>query len=153
LEAEGEIAGINCEVPIFLSELSLGPEEKLFIYVNGSAQMKRNEAAIAGQLWVQGDRQMTVANGVFDGMANTKESAVLAAVSEAVTWRPVQDSVGRRKGQRVIIYPKDLPALEAVLSTGDPNIDSTDGHPIAHQVILRESQTYEHPPVFVKEDS
>jgi hypothetical protein len=43
--------------------------------------------------------------------------------------------------------------LEAVLGTGDPNLDSSDGHPIAHEVILRESQTYEHPPVFVKEDS
>jgi hypothetical protein len=153
LEAEGEIAGINCEVPTFLSELSLDPEEKLIICVNGSVQMKRNKAAIAGQLWVQGDRQMTVASGVLDGMANTKESAVLAAVSEAVTWRPVQDSDGPRKGQRVIIYTKDLPALEAVLSTGDPNIDSSDGHPIAHEVILRESQTYEHPRAFVKEDS
>jgi hypothetical protein len=73
--------------------------------------MMRNEAAIAGQLWIQGGRQMTVSNGVLDGMANTKESAVLAAASEAVTWRPVQDSDGLRKGQRVIIYPKDLPQL------------------------------------------
>jgi hypothetical protein len=148
-EAEGEIAGINCEVPTFSSELSLDPEEKLIICVNGSVQMKRNEAAIAGQLWVQGDRQMTVSNGVLDGMANTKECAILAAV----TWPPVQDSEGPRKGQLVIIYPKDLPQLEAVLSTGDPNIDSSDGHPIAHEVILRESQTYVHPPVFVMEAS
>jgi hypothetical protein len=153
LEAEEEIAGINCEVPTFLSELSLDPEEKLYICVNGSVQMMRNEAAIAGQLWIQGGRRMTVSNGVPDGMANTKESAILAAESEAVTWRPVQDSEGSRKGQRVIIYPKDLPQLEEVLSTGDPNVDNSDGHPIAYEVILRESQTYEHPPIFLKEDS
>jgi hypothetical protein len=146
LEAEGEIAGINCEVPTFLSELSLDSEEKLIICVNGSEQMKRNEVAIAGQLWVQGDRQMTVSNGVLDGMANTKEPAVLTAVSEAVTWRPVQDPDGPRKGQRVIISLKDLPQLEAVLSTGDPNVDSSDGLRTHQKVrlILRESQTYEH---------
>jgi hypothetical protein len=153
LEAEGEIAGINCEIPTFLSELSLDPEEKLFICVNGSVQMITNEAAIADQLWIQGGRQMTVSNGVPAGMANTKESAVLAAASEAVTWRRVQDTDGPRKGQRVIIYPKDLPQLEAVLYAGDPNVDSYDGHPIAYEVILRESQTYEHPPIFLKEDS
>jgi hypothetical protein len=115
--------------------------------------MMRNEVAIAGQLWIQGDRRMTVSNGVKDGMANTKESAVITAASEAVTWRPVQDSEGSRKGQRVIIYPKDLPQLEAVLSSGDPNIDSSDGHPIAYEAILRASQDYEHPPIFLKEDS
>jgi hypothetical protein len=153
LEAEGEIAGINCEVPIFLSELSLNFEEKLFICVDGSVQMKRNEAAVAGQFWVQEDRQMTAANFVLDGMANTKESAILSAVSQAATWRPVQDSEGARKGQRIIIYPKDVSILEEVFNTGDPNVDSSDGHSIAHEVILRESQTYDHPPVFVKEDS
>jgi hypothetical protein len=39
------------------------------------------------------------------------------------------------------------------LNAGDPNADSSDGHPIAYEVILRESQTYEHPPIFLKEDS
>jgi hypothetical protein len=40
-----------------------------------------------------------------------------------------------------------------VLSTGDPNADSCDGYPIVYETILRESQTYEHPPIFLKEDS
>jgi hypothetical protein len=153
LEAEGEIAGINTEVPTFLSELSLDPEEKVYICVNGSVQMMRNEAAIAEQLWIQGDRRMIVANGISDGTAKTKDSAVLAAASAAVTWRPVQDAEGSRKGQRVIIYPKDLPQFEEVLRTGDPNVDNADGHPIVYEVILRESQTHEHPPIFLKEDS
>jgi hypothetical protein len=43
--------------------------------------------------------------------------------------------------------------LEAVLSTGDPTIDSADGHPIAYTQLLPASQSYEHPPIFLKEDS
>jgi hypothetical protein len=37
------------------------------------------------------------------------------------------------------------------LSTGDPNIDSEDGHPIAYSVILQAAQSYERPPFFLKE--
>jgi hypothetical protein len=43
--------------------------------------------------------------------------------------------------------------LGAVISSGDPNIDNVDGHPIAYEVILRESQQFENHPIFVKEDS
>jgi hypothetical protein len=42
--------------------------------------------------------------------------------------------------------------LEAVLSTGDPNVDPVDGHPIAYTK-LQESQKFERPPIFVREDS
>jgi hypothetical protein len=115
--------------------------------------MKRNEEQIAGQLWIQGDRQMTASNKVLDGMANTRESAVLSAVVEAVAWRHAGEPKGSRKGQRVIVYPKDIPQLDAVLSTRDPNIDSVDGHPIASQAILQHSDGYENPPVFLSEDS
>jgi hypothetical protein len=52
---------------------------------------------------------------------------------------------GSRKGQRVVIYPKYLPQLEAVLSTGDPSIDSEDGHPIAYAMSRS--------PLFLREDN
>jgi hypothetical protein len=115
--------------------------------------MKRNEAAVGGQLWIQGQRQMTAMNRVAEGLANDKEGAILSAVDEAVTWMSALDlDEGPRKGQRVVIYPKEMTQLEQVLSTGDPNIDDVNGHPIAYVSILLAAQSYEHPPVFLKED-
>jgi hypothetical protein len=52
-----------------------------------------------------------------------------------------------------VIYPKEISQLETVLSTGDPNIDPEDGHPIAYTKLLQASQSFEHPPIFLKEDS
>jgi hypothetical protein len=115
--------------------------------------MKRNEEQIAGQLWIQGDRQMTASNKVLDGMANTRESAVLSAVVDAVAWRHAGEPEGPRKGQRVIVDPKDISQLPAVLSMRDPSIDNVDGHPIAYQAILQHSDGYENPLVFLSEDS
>jgi hypothetical protein len=43
--------------------------------------------------------------------------------------------------------------LGEVLSTGDPNIDSVDGHPIAYTAILQAIRTFENPPIILKEDS
>jgi hypothetical protein len=87
-------------------------------------------------------------------MPNTKEAAILSAVAEAVTWKNEALEVeGPRKGQRVVIYPKELTQLDAVLRAGDPNIDSENGHPIAYQQVLSESQKYENPPLFLREDS
>jgi hypothetical protein len=59
---------------------------------------------------------------------------------------------GARKGQRVVIYPKELSQLETVLSTGDPNTDSEDGHQVAYTAILQAAQSYERPPLLLKED-
>jgi hypothetical protein len=86
-------------------------------------------------------------------MANTRDSALLYAAAEAVTWNHASQPDEGRKGQRIIIFPRDLPQLEEFLATADPNVDSEDGHPIAYEAILRESQKYETPPLFVKEDS
>jgi hypothetical protein len=118
------------------------PEEQVIICVNSSEEMKRNEEAIGGQLWMQSGRQMTASNRVIDGMANFRESAILSAAAEAVTWRHAHEVDGPRKGQRVVIYPKDLPQLEAVLNSGDPNIDSADGHSIAYNAILQARQKF-----------
>jgi hypothetical protein len=104
--------------------------------------------------WIQGDRQMTASSLALEGMANTKEGAVLTAAVEAVTWKHCfEPDEGPRKGQRVAIYPKEMTQLELVLSTGDPSIDNVDGHPIAYAHLLQAAQSYEHPPIFLKEDS
>jgi hypothetical protein len=135
--------------------MTLDPAEEMIICVNGSEEMKHNETAMAGQLWIQGDRMMTASNSPFDGMANTKEAAILSGVAEAVAWKneALEPEDPPRKGQRVVIYPKDLVQLDAVLSTGNPNVDSTSGHPIAYERILAHAHTFENPPIFIKADA
>jgi hypothetical protein len=70
-------------------------------------------------------------------------------------WKHALELDGPRKGQRgmAIIYPKDLPQLEAALSSGDSSVDSVDGHPVAYEAILQASQSFENRPVFLKEAS
>jgi hypothetical protein len=88
-------------------------------------------------------------------MANTKEAAILSAVAEAVAWKneALEPEEPPRKGQRVVIYPKYLIQLDAVLSTGNPNVDPESGHPIAYERILAHAQTFENPPIFIKADA
>jgi hypothetical protein len=153
LEAENEISGIDCDVSDFLSGMTLDPNEQAVICVNGSQGMKRNEQAMAGQLWMQSDRKMTAANPAFDGMENTREAAILSAVAEAVVWRNEALEIdGPRKGQRVVIYPKELTQLGEVLTTGNPNIEEEKRHHIAYQKVLAAAQAYECPPLFLSED-
>jgi hypothetical protein len=151
MEAENAIAGINCDIPHFLEDMTL--EEPVYVCINSSEEMARGEQAIAGQLWIQGDRQMTDSSTVPEGMADTTDSGLLAAVAEAVSWNHASQNDEGRKGQRVIIYPKDLTQLDELLSTCDPNADPEDGHPIAYEIILRESAKYEATPQFWREDS
>jgi hypothetical protein len=98
---------------------------------------------------------MTAANPVFPGMANTAESAILSATAEALERRndALEQPDPPRKGQRVIIYPKDMWGLEEVLATGDPNADTEDGHEIAYQRVFAAAAQFEVTPTFLKEDS
>jgi hypothetical protein len=97
IEAEENVAGISTDVADFLLEMSFEPEDTLVICVSGSEEMKRNEEAIAGQLSMQGDRQMTASNKVAEGMVNSRESAILTAAGEAVTWRHITEPEGLEK--------------------------------------------------------
>jgi hypothetical protein len=96
---------------------------------------------------------MTATNSVLEGMANTRDSALLCAAAEAVTWNHASPPDENRKGQRVVIFPKELVQLEAFLATSDPCVDPDDGHPLAYETITRESAKFETPPLFVKADS
>jgi hypothetical protein len=82
IEAEKEVSSINCDVAYFLSGMSFDPNDQVVICVNGSEEMKRNEEAIGGQLWMQGDRQMSASNRVLEGMADSRESTILSAAAE-----------------------------------------------------------------------
>jgi hypothetical protein len=86
-------------------------------------------------------------------MADTKDSALLAAAAEAVSWNHASQPDHPRKGQRVIIYPRELTQLEEFLSAGDPNVDPEDGHSLAYITILQESAKFELTPLFLNEDS
>jgi hypothetical protein len=153
MKAEEEISGINCDVADFVSQMSLDPAEEVIIYVNGSQEMKKGEKAMAGQLWVQGDRMMTASNPAFDDMANTREAAVLSAAAEAIAWRnEALETPGPRKGQRVVIFPKDIEHLEEVLAMANPDADPRDGHPIAYKRVVEAAAEFEVPPIFLKED-
>jgi hypothetical protein len=125
----------------------------VIICVNGSQEMKRGETAMAGQLWIQGDRKMSVSNSPLPGMANTKEAAVLSAVADAVSWKneAIEPVDPPRKGKRVVVYPKELSHLDSVITSGDLSVD--DEHVIAYQAILEHAQSFEVPPVFIKEDA
>jgi hypothetical protein len=71
-------------------------------------------------------------------MSDTKESALLVAAAEAVTWNHASQPDFPRKGQRIIVYPQELTALDEFLASGDPNINPDEGHPLAFQTILQE---------------
>jgi hypothetical protein len=115
-------------------------------------EMKREEEAVAGQFWEQSDRQTTAYNIPYPGMANSRESAILTAVAEAVNWKHALEGDGPRQGQRVVIYPKELSQLDQVLSSENPDIDSEDGHPIAYATIIQAVHSYENRPLILRED-
>jgi hypothetical protein len=152
MKPEEDISGINCDIAEFVSQMS--STEEVIICVNGSQEMNTGETAMAGQLWIQGDRMMTAANPAFPGMSNSKESAILSATAEAFEWRndALEQPDPPRKGQRVIIYPKDLWGLEEVLAMGDPNVEAEDGHEIAYRRIFAAAAQFESTPTFLKED-
>jgi hypothetical protein len=82
IEAEREVAASNCEATVFLSEMTFDPAEQVIVCVNGSEEMTRGKAAVAGPLLTQGERRMRASNIVQQGMANTRESAILSAAVE-----------------------------------------------------------------------
>jgi hypothetical protein len=61
---------------------------------------------------------MTATNVILPGMKNEADSAAIVAVAEAVEWKHAMEPVGeKRKGQCVVIYPRTLDKLEAVLAS------------------------------------
>jgi hypothetical protein len=115
--------------------------------------MNRNERSIAGQSWIQGDRSMTASNLVPDGMADTKDSALLTAVAEAVSWNHASQPDQPRQGQRIIIYPEHLTQMDEYLASGNPDDGQDAGHEIAFNTILQEQAKYESTPIIVNESS
>jgi hypothetical protein len=154
-KAEEAIAGINCDVADFLPGMNPDPADPVIICVNTGKSMKRNEQAVGGQLWMQGDRLISATNVPLEGMTNGSTSAVLTAVVEAVEWRHATEFVSdgsKRPGERVVIYPPELDRLGTVLTSKSTNCDLSEGHKIACERILSASDSFEHPPKFFPSD-
>jgi hypothetical protein len=117
------------------------------VCINTGTSMKKNETILGGQLWLQEDRSMTTVNGIFEGMPNTRESAILSAAVEAVQWKhPIERVSEERKRltSSVVIYPAEMPQLEEVLSEFSRNpSEQEDGSHIALSKILEKSAEYE----------
>jgi hypothetical protein len=112
--------------------MSADPAETVIICANAGESFKRHEQHLGGQLWIQGDRQMTATNMPLEGMSNDADSATLSGVSEAIEWVHVlEDAQPKRTTQRVVIYLPTLTEFSRVLS-GDCS-DLEDGHEIAYQ--------------------
>jgi hypothetical protein len=156
IEAEKEIAAINADIPEFLSQMTLDPNDLVVIVTNACEEMKRDEIAYGGQLWMQQDRHMAVANPVILGEPNSREAAIISAVCEAVEWThalEIPDAEDKRLGQRVIIYPKELTGLSQVISTGNPIVpDAIEDHSALYERILIKSEKFGRRPLFLSED-
>jgi hypothetical protein len=61
---------------------------------------------------------MSAVNLVLEGMDTGKESVILSAIAEAVTWRHAMEQATdpdfKRPGQRIIVYPKSLTKFQSV---------------------------------------
>jgi hypothetical protein len=128
-------------------------DEPVFVCVNSSQELNRGERSIAGQLWVQGDRSMTASTVSPEGMADTKDSALLAAVAEAVSWNHASPPDLQRPGQRVVIYPKHLTQMDEFLASGETDDGQDEGHELAYNSVLEAQAKYENTPILVNESS
>jgi hypothetical protein len=155
LQAEDEIAGINCDIADFLSGMS--STGTIPVCINAGASMKRNEKILGGQLWLQEGQSVTAVNGTLEGMPNTRESAILAAAVEAVEWKhPIEpiSADGKRQASRAFSYPAEMPQLEEAMKEflSNPS-EQEDGSHIAFWRIIGKCAEYESSPRFYREDS
>jgi hypothetical protein len=90
-------------------------------------------------------RQITAANKVLDGIDSSRESVALSAIAETVACRHVLEKTSdpdyKRRGQRLIIYPKFSSKFSLVMTTGNVGLDVDGGHDIAYQRIISERMT------------
>jgi hypothetical protein len=143
------------DIPEFLCQMNLDPTDQVVIVTNGSEEMKREEEAFASQLWIQGNRHMTAANPVIFGDPNSREAAILSAVYEAVSWRHTLENgvEGPRKGQRVVIYPKELTGLAQAITTRNVVVqDDVEDHAELYAAILSKCAEFENPSIFMTEN-
>jgi hypothetical protein len=155
LQAEDEVAGINCDIAEFLSGMS--STGLVTVCINASDSLKRGQSIIGGQFWHQEGRSMTATNPIMDGMLNTRHVAILSAAAEAVEWTNPMETVspeGKRQASRVIVYPADIPLIEPAVEEFAQNPSAReDGSHIAYTKILSNVMKFEQLPRILTEDS
>jgi hypothetical protein len=65
----------------------------------------------------------------------------------------LETGLPKRTTQRVVIHQPSLTELGTFFATGNPDLDTEDGHDIAYRRILSACSLYENPPVFFPADS
>jgi hypothetical protein len=98
---------------------------------------------------------MTAANPVIKGDPRSREAAILSAVYEAVSWRhSIENAIeGPRNGQRVVFYPQEITGLSQVLTSRNVTVDDDlEDNSELYEAILNESDQFECPPLFMRED-
>jgi hypothetical protein len=100
---------------------------------------------------------MSAVNLIMDGMDTGRESVILSAIAEAVTWRHAMEQATdpnfKRPGQRVIVYPKSMTKFSECLRRGDYSSELEGGHAFAYERIAAECTTFANCPIFLPEDS
>jgi hypothetical protein len=82
----------------------------------------------------------------LDGLGTSREEIALSGIVDVLSWRHVfekaEDQSLPRPVQRVIVYPKFLEKLDAVLSSGDISADSEYCRAPAYEAILLQSMSW-----------
>jgi hypothetical protein len=155
LKNEEEVSGINSGMADFLQDMSFAPEHSVFVCVNVGERM-RGTQPIAGELWAQEGRQMTATAELVEGLDSSRESVALSGVYNALVWRHAMetsmDPNYKRRGQRVIVYPRFLDKFGIILASGNVGFDIKGNRDIVYENGLQEKETWLEFPVFMPED-
>jgi hypothetical protein len=129
----------------FLEDFSFDPADPVFICVGVGHTMRGNQP-VGGQVWKQGNREITATSKPLEEMDNGNESVALSGIVEALSWRHVlkmtSDPGHQRRGQRIIVYPKLLTKFETVLTTANVGFDMDGGPDIAYDHIYIHTYIY-----------
>jgi hypothetical protein len=136
LKKEEMISSINVEMPDFM--MGVVVEVSIVACVNFGERM-RGTQPVCGVLLVQEDRRMTQSCSAMDGLGNSREEVALSGIIGVLKWRHALetsfDQDYKRPCQSLVIYPKLLDKLDAVITTGDIRHETEPGRCPAYEEI------------------
>jgi hypothetical protein len=92
------------------------------------------------------------------GLGDSREEVTLSDIADVLTgilaFETSQDTDFFRPGQGVVVYPKFLDKLDAILSSGDISADPEQSRWLAYEAILTQSVSWpvERRPTMLSED-
>jgi hypothetical protein len=145
LKNEEQISGISVGLGDFLQGMSMEVHLVACVSVSVGGRM-RGTQPLCGELWQQEGRQMTASCLSFDGLGKSREEVALSGVADVLPWRNAletrRDPNFLRPGQRVVVCPKFLDELDAILSSGDIGFYQEQCIWPAYEGILKQSLTW-----------